>query len=89
MATSALRRKTLPETLITAAPHFGPVRELHSRFLGLPLNTQIVNVYDLRETSLDEDLRVLRVRLGIATAFIVIVTAVGTVGYRLFSPETS
>jgi voltage-gated potassium channel len=48
-----------------------------------------VNVYDLKENSLDEDLRLLRVRLSIATAFILMVTIIGTVGYRLISPESS
>jgi voltage-gated potassium channel len=47
-----------------------------------------VNVYDLNENRLDEDLRQLRVRLSIATVFIVMVTIIGTVGYKILSPHT-
>ena len=48
-----------------------------------------MNVYDLNESRLDEDLRLLRVRLGLATAFIMVVTLIGTVGYRAISPTST
>ena len=47
-----------------------------------------LNVYDLSETSLDDDLRILRTRLAKATVFILAVSIVGTIGFRVIHPQS-
>lgn len=46
-----------------------------------------MNAYDVSQTELDEDLRQLRFRLAGAALFIVAVTIVGTLGYRIIDPK--